>query len=133
MRKKELLEAEVKEMRVYASLLDKQKQAIDAGNFDAALAYSDNEAQILGRIADYRKITPVTGENEDTEEEITKLLADLRELQANTEAQNAQNRELLKIQLADTQAQLDALKNPYRNTRSIYADNDGGTKIQIEA
>jgi hypothetical protein len=130
MRRKELLEAEYAQFREYLAMLEKQRQAIETGNTEAALAYCDLEAQILNTIADYRKITPLT---EDNEAEIPKLLIDLRQLQANVEISNAQNRELLKTQLADTQARLDALKNPYRNTRSIYANSAGGATVQIEA
>jgi flagellar biosynthesis/type III secretory pathway chaperone len=133
MRHTELLEAEVQEMRKYLALLEKQKQAIKEGNFDAAFAYSENETQILRTIADYRKITPLKGDSEDNEAKIPKLRSVLRALQETVKTLNLQNRELLKTQLSETQAQLDALKNPYRNTRSIYANSGSGATIQIEA
>jgi hypothetical protein len=135
MRRKELLELELKEMRKYSGLLQKQKQAIETGDTQAALAYCENEAQIINAISDYRKITPLTEDSAADEAGIAKLLADLRELQAAAVTHNAQNRELLKTRLSDTQAQLDALKNPYRNAHSIYANSDSGAgmMVQIEA
>jgi hypothetical protein len=133
MRRKEFREAECAKLREYLTMLEKQRQAIETDNPEAALAYCDLEVQILAAIEDYRKITPLAGTGEVREAEIPKLQTDLRELMAAVIARNFQNRELLTAKLVGTQAQLDALKNPYRNTRSIYANSDSGATILIEA
>jgi flagellar biosynthesis/type III secretory pathway chaperone len=133
MRRKELLEAECAKLREYLTMLEKQKQAIETDNPEAAIAYCEFEVQILAAISDYQKITPLTGDSEADKAEISKQLAELRELMAAVVARNLQNRELLTTKLVDTQSQLDSLKNPYRNTRSIYANSDSGATILIEA
>jgi hypothetical protein len=76
--------------------------------------------------------------NDITESEnasVLKIQADLTDLQNKVLAQNKKNRDLLKIHISQIREQLTTLNNnnPYRGTRSIYAEKvEIGNLITVE-
>jgi hypothetical protein len=117
-------------LREYAELLENQQRAIEAGDAAKALGYCELETQALDRIGELKNALALqehhfTGGN--LPDEIGKLREQIK-------AQIARNRGLLKPGMTEIRRRMETLKNPYRNTRSIYAQGDAGAQaVQIDA
>ncbi|MDR3284005.1 MAG: hypothetical protein LBS97_02365 [Treponema sp.] len=117
-------------LREHAKLLEKQRATIEAGNAEKALAYCGLETQSLDWIMELQK-TAAQMERGDRGESLQK---ELDTLQEHIRALATENQGLLKTRMTELQGQMDSLKNPYRNTRSVYARGGGSAAaILIEA
>lgn len=122
-----LLEQQRTKFREYLQVLESQEKTIQQENPESLLAHTELEQQIAANIVSLQKvIKPIETMYQDTfsgeipEEEIPKLQADLKILQQQVLDRNKKNRELLQIQIGQIKDRLSTIKNPYRNTRSVY-------------
>jgi hypothetical protein len=117
------------QFREYVSVLEKQQEAILRGDGESALLYCAQEERILDRISDLQKaILPLEATYPSGQER--NQLAVLVKL---AELQRERNRELLKNSMKETGETLEALKNPFRNSRSIYHAADILGTIDLDA
>ncbi len=146
-----LLEQQRAKFREYLNVLEKQADKIETEDSEALLAHTELEQQIAANIVNLQKvIEPIetmyrdthprkgaaaerTDNAGETDESVIPLLkTDLEQLQRQVLAQNARNRELLKIHIAEIKDRLNAVQNPYRTTHSVYTHaNDAASVINI--
>jgi hypothetical protein len=129
-------------------VLDKQQEAINRGDAETLLSYLDLEERILRDIANIQKvIDPLeslcrdlaapNGPDETSaaegEAEVAGLKTAVERLRQEAAANGARNRELLAGRMAEIRSEIKNLKgNPYAARRSIYADNDGASMVDVE-
>lgn len=143
---KSLLEEQRGKFREYLTVLEKQQDSITAENPENLLAHTELEQQVVKNIANLQKvIVPMSkmyreknGRNSisATEDaEILKIQNDLSDLQEKVLKQNAINRDLLRVHIEQLKAQISGFKNPYKNTRSVYANVQAqsvATMVRVE-
>lgn len=125
-----LLEQQRGKFQEYLNVLEKQQNSISEENPEALIAHTELEQQVVKNLASLQKvIVPMSkmyhsgvpvGFVQETAE-INKLQDDLAELQNKVLKQNEINRDLLRIHMEQLKTRLANMKNPYRNTRSVYA------------
>ena len=133
---KSLLEQQRNKFREYLHVLECQQDKIELDDGDALVAHAELEQQIVANISSLQKvIEPMQsmynavaiggGVGADEKVSVQKMQSDLSDLQKRVLAQNARNRELLKVHIEQIKQQLAgaAKVNPYRGNRSIYADS----------
>ena len=128
-----LLEEQRGKFREYLTVLEKQQDSITTENPESLLAHTELEQQVVKSIANlqkvivpmskmYRSNNKAAGTPGMDDAEITKLQNDLSDLQDKVLKQNAINRDLLRVHIEQLRAQISSFKNPYKNTRSVYAN-----------
>ncbi|MBQ7881375.1 MAG: flagellar biosynthesis protein FlgN [Treponema sp.] len=140
-----LLEEQRNKFREYLMVLESQQGKIENEDADSLVAHTELEQQIVKNISSLHKvIRPMQSmynaisKNDITESEnasVLKIQADLTDLQNKVLAQNKKNRDLLKVHISQIREQLTTLNNnnPYRGTRSIYAEKaEIGNLITVE-
>ena len=140
---RKLLEEQRNKFREYLDVLEKQQSAIENGDTDAMLAHTELEQQIVANIGSLQKvITPIEklyeaksapvfanaggmggeiAKNEDATF-IPHLKTDLIKLQQEVLMRNRQNCEMLRNNMSDMKTRMAMFRNPYKNSRSIYAN-----------
>lgn len=139
-----LLEQQRGKFQEYLNVLEKQQDSITDENPEALLAHTELEQQVVKNLANLQKVivpmtklyhskNPLQTSAETTE--ITKIQDELSDLQNKVLKQNEINRDLLRIHMEQLKTRLANMKNPYKNTHSIYAKNQGvhvATMVRVE-
>lgn len=125
-----LLEQQRGKFQEYLNVLEKQQNSITEENPEALLAHTELEQQVVKNLASLQKVivpmskmyhssSPV-GTVQETAE-INKIQDELSDLQTKVLKQNEINRDLLRIHMEQLKTRLANMKNPYKNTHSVYA------------
>lgn len=138
---RELLQQQREKFREYLNILEKQENSIETENPDALLAHTELEQQVVSNILNLQKvIVPMSdlynarGGNANSEKSITDLQNDLSSLREKVLAQNAKNRDLLRVHITQIRTKINSLRNPYKNARSVYSEkNVVGSVLAVEA
>jgi flagellar biosynthesis/type III secretory pathway chaperone len=136
---RQLLTEQRQKFNEYLVVLEKQAEAVEKDNSDAALTYCELETQIVGSIATLQKvIQPVEAmyrdlKPDDGDTEIPQLQTNLEELYGQIQAQNERNRLLLDSHLLQVRNRLDGFRQTGMS-KSIYADDSRtASRVQIDA
>lgn len=115
----------------YLTLLEKQESSIQSENTEVLMAQTEMEQQVLLNISNLRKVISPLEKLYSTKTpnfkidnnnlKIPQLQAELESLQKKVLIQNNKNRELLKNHMIKIRNQIQSIKNPYRNNRSVYS------------
>lgn len=126
-----LLQQQREKFREYLVVLEKQENSIETENPDALLAHTELEQQVVSNIMSLQKVIVPMADlykarngSAKPEQSITELQNDLTELQNKVLAQNAKNRDLLRVHISQIRTKIDSLHNPYKNAHSVYAEKD---------
>ena len=138
---RELLQRQREKFREYLNVLEKQENSIETENPDALLAHTELEQQVVSNIVSLQKvIVPMSnlynarGGNSNPEKSIMDLQNDLSDLQTKVLAQNAKNRDLLRVHITQIRTKINSLRNPYKNVRSVYSEKNAvGSMLAVEA
>lgn len=138
---RELLQQQREKFREYLNILEKQENSIETENPDALLAHTELEQQVVSNIVNLQKvIVPMSdlynarGGNSNSEKSITDLQNDLSSLREKVLAQNAKNRDLLRVHITQIRTKINSLCNPYKNARSVYSEKNAvGSVLAVEA
>ncbi len=130
---RELLLEQRKKFQEYLTVLEKQEFSIIEGDTEKLMAHTELEQNILGNIYKLQKvITPMEEMYREThsgDADIPELKADLAGLQERILVQNEKNRTTLKEHLTVVRTKIQNFQNPYRNTRSVYAQSANTASI----
>lgn len=127
-------------LQQYLAVLEKQETSIETENSENLLSHTELEQQVVANIMNLQKvIVPMSklykerGVNiEDAS--IKAIQNDLADLQKQVLAQNEKNRQLLKSHIVQIRKQIATLKNPYKTSRSVYAEKiTTGNLVLVEA
>ena len=140
---KTLLVQQRDKFREYLSVLEKQQTSIEEENTDALIAHTELEQQVVSNIAGLQKVIVPMSEmysairssapaNETLA--LESIQKDLAHLQSQVLAQNEKNRSMLRVHIANIQSQMERIKNPYRGSRSVYAQKQSvGNFVEVQA
>lgn len=143
-----LLEQQRNKFREYLEVLEKQQTAIEEGNTDILVAHAELEQQIVNNIGSLQKvISPLEklyqtktasspehgGELSSEAFQIPELKTDLAKLQQEVLLRNSRNQELLRESMAEMKTRMNSFRNPYKASRSVYADRGTATMINIQS
>ncbi|MGI5097196.1 flagellar biosynthesis protein FlgN [Treponema socranskii] len=140
---KTLLVQQRDKFREYLSVLEKQQTSIEEENTDALIAHTELEQQVVSNIAGLQKVIVPMSEmysairssapaNETLA--LESIQKDLAHLQSQVLAQNEKNRSMLRVHIANIQSQMERIKNPYRGSRSVYAQKQSvGSFVEVQA
>ena len=140
---KTLLVQQRDKFREYLSVLEKQQTSIEEENTDALIAHTELEQQVVSNIAGlqtvivpmsemYSAIRSSAPANETLA--LESIQKDLAHLQSQVLAQNEKNRSMLRVHIANIQSQMERIKNPYRGSRSVYAQKQSvGSFVEVQA
>ncbi|MBP5402262.1 MAG: flagellar biosynthesis protein FlgN [Treponema sp.] len=135
-----LLEKQRAKFQEYLNVLEKQETSITSENPETLLAHTELEQQVVANIMNLQKvIVPMSEIYKEKgahleEESVNTIQKDLEDLQQKVLIQNKKNRELLKTHIVQIRKQITALKNPYKNVRSVYAEKAVvGNLVAVEA
>jgi hypothetical protein len=126
-RLRDLLQDQRNRFQDYLEALERQKSAIEQGSAEEISAWVELEERLVaGILAIQRVINPleaVAGTPGAVFDEA------LEGLKRQASARSARNRELLARRMSALKGEIAALRaaNPYRGSRSIYADAGGGS------
>lgn len=136
-----LLEQQRNKFSEYLTVLEKQQDSITDENPENLLAHTELEQEVVRNLASLQKvIVPMRkmyqdaniAQNQETES-IEKIQNELSILQEKVLKQNEINRDLLRVHLEQIKTQIQNFKNPYKNTRSVYAQKKPvATMIAVE-
>lgn len=136
-----LLEQQRNKFNEYLTVLEKQQDSITDENPENLLAHTELEQEVVKNLANLQKvIVPMRkmyqdaniAQNQETES-IEKIQNELSILQDKVLKQNEINRDLLRVHLEQIKTQIQNFKNPYKNTRSVYAQKKPvATMIAVE-
>jgi len=142
---RKLLEEQRNKFREYLDVLEKQQSAIEKGDTDAMLAHTELEQQIVANIGSLQKVitpmeklyesksAPAFGSNSsDDAKYIPHLKTDLIKLQQEVLMRNRQNCDLLRTNMAEMKNRMTMFKNPYKNSRSIYANSSTASLVNLQ-
>ena len=135
-----LLEKQRAKFQEYLNVLEKQETSITSENPETLLAHTELEQQVVANIMNLQKvIVPMSEIYKEKgahleEESVNTIQKDLEDLQQKVLIQNKKNRDLLKTHIVQIRKQITALKNPYKNVRSVYAEKAVvGNLVAVEA
>lgn len=139
-----LLEQQREKFREYLASLEAQESCIELNDTSALLAHAELEQQVVANIASLQKVIVPMNElynssnaasvSAEADESVRKVQDELSSLQTKVLAQNEKNRKLLRMSIDLVKQQMSQLKNPYRNTQSIYAMAQPVAQlVQVEA
>ncbi len=130
---RELLLEQRKKFQEYLTVLEKQELSIIQDDDEKLFAHTELEQNILGNINNLQKVIKPMEEMykeihaDDTD--IPELKADLSGLQEKILEQNEKNRATLKEHLTIIRNKIQSFQNPYKNTRSVYAQSANTASI----
>ena len=140
---KTLLVQQRDKFREYLSVLEKQQTSIEEENTDALIAHTELEQQVVSNIAGLQKVIVPMSEmysairssaEADETLALESIQKDLAHLQSQVLAQNEKNRSMLRVHIANIQSQMERIKNPYRGSRSVYAQKQSvGSFVEVQA
>lgn len=126
-----LLEKQREKFREYLASLEAQEKFIESNNTNAIVAHAELEQQVVANISSLQKVIVPMGElynstnasnvSAEAKKSIEEVQKDLTVLQEKVLQQNEKNRKLLRMSIDLVKEQIAQIKNPYKNTQSIYA------------
>ncbi|MFA6856614.1 MAG: flagellar export chaperone FlgN [Treponema sp.] len=129
--------------REYLTVLEKQQESISSEDAESLLAHTELEQQVIAGITSIQKVIvpmsemysnihkPLPLQENDS---IESIQTDLTNLRSQILTQNEKNRELLRIHISQIRSQMQQFTNPYKGTRSVYAQKNAvGKLVEIEA
>ncbi len=138
-----LLEQQRNKFQEYLDVLEKQQDSITSENPEKLIAHTELEQQVVKNIANLQKvIVPMSKMYKDAgiplnsveNKSIEHIQDELSDLQDKVLKQNQINRDLLRIHIEQIRTQIQNFKNPYKNTRSVYAQKQPvATMVHVEA
>lgn len=139
-----LLEQQREKFREYLASLESQQSFIEINDTNALLAHAELEQQVVANIASLQKVIVPMSElysssnaasvSAEGDESVRKVQDELYSLQTKVLAQNEKNRQLLRMSIELVKEQMASLKNPYRNTQSVYAMSQPVAQlVEVEA
>lgn len=135
-RLKTLLEQQRNKFKEYLNVLEKQQNSIDAEDSETLIKHSELEQQIVKNISSLQKVivpmnkmyTAINNKNSDSssanESDITQIQLELSALQQKVIKQNEINRDLLRVHLEKIKMQIANFNNPYKTSKSVYAQTE---------
>lgn len=136
-RLRQLLIAQRGKFQEYLHVLEKQESSIAEEDTDKLMAHTELEQNLLGNIANLQRVIKPMEDlykfSHSSEDDIPILKTDLTKLQNQILVQNEKNRNHLRTHIHSIRTKIQGLQNPYRNTRSVYAQSgQTATIINIE-
>ena len=138
-----LLEQQRNKFREYLTVLEKQQDSITSQNTENLIAHTELEQQVVKNIANLQKVivpmskmykASIPMAHTDEELSINKIQNELNDLQDKVLKQNQINRDLLRTHIETIRTQIQNFKNPYKNTRSVYAQpQQVASFVEVEA
>ena len=138
-----LLEQQRNKFQEYLTVLEKQQNSITSENPETLIAHTELEQQVVKNIANLQKViipmakmykASVPMAHTDEELSINKIQNELNDLQSKVLKQNEINRDQLRGHIESIRAQIQNVKNPYKNARSVYAQPQRvATLVEVEA
>lgn len=137
-----LLEQQRNKFQEYLTVLEKQQDSIQSENAEVLIAHTELEQQVVKNIANLQKvIVPMSKmysqkgtPSAEEQASINKIQDELNDLQTKVLEQNKINRDLLRIHIDQIRTQIQNFKNPYKNARSVYAQQQPVAKlVEVEA
>jgi len=158
---RELIVQQREKFEKYLTVLDHEKTDIQSGDIDKLVSHVELEQQIVSEIYTFQKVIDpledlyrasyaqnggqvsapgaegAAGNGGKAAEqpaaaELAELKNSLGALQTEVLARNAENRELLKQQMELLRRQIDEVHRNTAGRRSIYADSDGGSVLDVK-
>jgi len=142
---RKLLEQQRNKFREYLEVLEKQQTAIEKGDTEALMAHTELEQQIVANIGNLQKViapmeklyesksAPIFGSGKSEEAaSIPHLKTDLLKLQQAVLSRNRQNCDMLRSSMAEMKSRMAMFKNPYKNSRSIYANDRTASLVNLQ-
>ncbi|MCR5762323.1 MAG: flagellar biosynthesis protein FlgN [Treponema sp.] len=144
---RELLEQQRRKFQEYLNMLELQENKITEDNAESIVIHSNLEEQIVSGINSLQKVIlpmqkmydSINSKGKDSyknadSEHIFKLQQELSHLRTKVLAQNEKNQTLLKNRLVTLRKEILSIKNPYKSSQSIYAEQaKTGSLVHIEA
>ena len=123
----------------YLDVLDQEKGDIETGDVDRLVAHVEIEEAIVSEIFTFQKaIDPLEQlyraalpSGDPGLREVHGLRDSLLELKTEVLKRNAENRGLLKARMEALRSEVLSLRNPLAMRRSVYANEDTGSLIDI--
>ncbi len=153
---RELVVQQREKFEKYLTVLDHEKADIQSGDIDKLVSHVELEQQIVSEIytfqkvidpledlyrASYKQADPAgaargagskAGPAAADAEDLAELRDSLGALQSEVLARNAENRQLLKQRMEVLRRQIDEVHRNTAGRRSIYADSDGGSVLDVK-
>jgi len=143
---RELLVQQREKFDHYLVVLDHEKSDIETGDIDKLVSHVELEEQIVSEIYTFQKVIDpledlyrasysageVSGEASAEAGEVPELKNTLIELRDEVLARNAENRVLLKRRMEALRTEIPEIHRPMAGRRSVYADNDSGSIVDIK-
>jgi len=111
----------------YLSVLEKQEFNIVEEDSDKLLAHTELEQHIVENITNLQRVIKPMEElykfSHSDKDDIPMLKTDLTKLQEQILVQNEKNRTTLRDHINSIRTKIQGIQNPYRNTRSVYAQS----------
>ena len=137
-----LLEQQRNKFQEYLTVLEKQQDSITQENPENLIAHTELEQQVMKNIVNLQKVivpmskmyhsasVPVSAQEDAS---IQKIQDELSDLQDKVLKQNQINRDLLRVHIDQIKSQIQNFHNPYKNTRSVYAQKQPvATLVAVE-
>lgn len=136
-----LLLKQREKFREYLAVLEKQQNAIENENTETIFSYAELGEQVVQSIASLQKVIAPMSElralsasSEREKKSVGDIQNELERLQTAVLAQNEKNKALLRVHIAQTQAQIKKIRNPYRASKSVYAQKQPlGSLVEVNA
>lgn len=126
-RLRQLLVEQRSKFQDYLTVLEKQEFSISEQDTEKLLAHTELEQHLVGNIANLQRVIKPMEElykfSHLSDDDIPMLKTDLSKLQEQILVQNEKNRTTLRTHIDSIQTKIRGLQNPYRNTRSVYAQS----------
>ena len=139
-----LLEQQRAKFNEYLHVLESQERNITNGNGEALVVQTELENQIVSNIASLQKVivpfealyrsSGAASYSPSQAKPVSSVQKDLEQLKQQVLEQNTKNQTLLKSNMSQIRQQIGQLRNPYKYSRSIYAEKvPSGSIMNIEA
>lgn len=135
---RELMTQQRDRFRDYLTVLDKQKDVIEAGDVDALGVHVEMEEGIVAEILSIQKVVDPLEDlyrnvHADQSGEVPQLKKALEELKNEAVSRSKRNRELLSQRMDEVRTEIRTLRgNPFAGRRSVYADAGQASLVDIK-
>jgi len=145
---RQLLEQQRSKFREYLCVLEKQEAGIETENPEMMAVHTELAEQIVANISTLQRvIRPMealyhtaglpagnaaaagTEASGSADAGIAAIQGELDDLQEKVRKQNEKNRQLLAARMLEIRSRMSTVKNPYRNSRSIYSTDSQSASI----
>jgi hypothetical protein len=118
----------------YITVLDKQKDKIEAGSVEDIITHVELEEKIIGDIISIQKVVePMRAVISGAPPEMERITSTIDALRVEAAARVARNKTLLSTRMGEIRTELDALRvNPFARRKSPFATEDMPSFIDIK-